>query len=93
MSHFSYIQIGSKVDCVVYTGMYNFMNEIHVYIFRREKSLFTLIYDVLPYSYNERCFKRNQSVSSLFLWICMIQFVLYNVWHPRSFVASLFCSM
>ena len=47
MSHFLYLKIVSKNDCVVYTGLYNFMKEIPVYIFRREKSLFTLIYDVL----------------------------------------------
>ena len=40
-------KIGSKIDCVVYTGMYNFKKEIPVYIFRREKSLFTVFYDVL----------------------------------------------
>ena len=33
MSHFLYLKIGSKIDCVVYTGMYNFMKEIPVYIF------------------------------------------------------------
>ena len=42
-----YRKVGSKILCVVYTGLYNFMKEIHVYIFRLEKSLFTLIYDVL----------------------------------------------
>ena len=26
-------KIGSKIDCVVYTGMYNFMKEIPVYIY------------------------------------------------------------
>ena len=30
MSHFLYLNIGSKIDCVVYTGMYNFMQEIPV---------------------------------------------------------------
>ena len=25
-------KIGSKIDCIVYTGMYNFMKEIPVYI-------------------------------------------------------------
>ena len=40
-------KIGSKIDCVVYTVMYNFMKEIPVYMFRCEKSLFILIYDVL----------------------------------------------
>ena len=33
LSHFLYLTIGSKIDCVVYTGVYNFMKEIHVYIF------------------------------------------------------------
>ena len=47
MLHFLSLQIGSKIDCSVYTGMYNFMKEITVYIFSREKSLFTLINDVL----------------------------------------------
>ena len=47
MSHFLYLKIGSKIDCVVYTGLYNFMKETSVYIFRCEKSLLTLIYDVL----------------------------------------------
>ena len=47
MLHLLYRKIGSKIDCVVYTGMYNFMKEIHVYIFCCDKSLFTLIYDVL----------------------------------------------
>ena len=31
MSHFLYLKISSKIDCVVYTGMYNFMKVIHVY--------------------------------------------------------------
>ena len=26
-------EIGSKIDCVAYTGMYNFMKEIPLYIF------------------------------------------------------------
>ena len=47
MSHFLYLKIGSKIGCVVYTELYNFMKEIHVYIFAVKKSLFTLIYDVL----------------------------------------------
>ena len=45
-------KIGSKIDCVVYTGLYNFMKEIPVYIFRREK--ITVYIDL-------RCFIIDQS--------------------------------
>ena len=37
MSHFLYLKIGPKIYCVVYTGLYNFMKEIPVYIFHCEK--------------------------------------------------------
>ena len=37
MSHFLYLKTGPKMYCVVYTGLYNFMKEIPVYIFCREK--------------------------------------------------------
>ena len=33
MLHFLYLKIGSKIDCVVYMGMYNFMKEKPVYTF------------------------------------------------------------
>ena len=47
MSHFLYQKIGSKLDCVVYAGLYNFMRQIPVCIFALKKSRFTLSYDVL----------------------------------------------
>ena len=37
ISHFLYLKIGFKIICVVYTGLYNFMEEISVYIFHGEK--------------------------------------------------------
>ena len=33
MSHFLYLKISSKMYCVVYTGMYDFMKKIPVYIY------------------------------------------------------------
>ena len=39
MSHFLSLKISSKIDYIVYTGMYNFMKEIHIYIFSSERSL------------------------------------------------------
>ena len=29
---FLYLKIGSKIDCLVYTGMYNFIKEMPAYI-------------------------------------------------------------
>ena len=37
ISHFLYLKIGPKIYRFVYTGLYNFMKEIPVYIFRHEK--------------------------------------------------------
>ena len=31
MLHFLYLNIGSKIDCIVYVGLYNFMKEIPVH--------------------------------------------------------------
>ena len=37
ISHFLYLKIGPKMYCIAYQGLYNFMKEIPVYIFRWEK--------------------------------------------------------
>ena len=42
MSQYVYPKIGFKIDCVVYMEMYNFMKEIPVYIFCREKSQYII---------------------------------------------------
>ena len=93
VSHFLYLKI--------YTGMYNFMKEIPVYIFCRENSLFTLIYDVLSLitvgvSVTQLVHKPCGSVITIItplMYHNQGRTVLSNVWPPRSFVTSLFCSM